>query len=342
MKDKKVTFEDIARYTNFSKTTISRYFNNPDSLTLKNQEIIAQALIDLNYKENKVAKILANGKTEFIGIIVPNLYLHYYSEMLNQILSSYETFGYKFLVFAGNSNEAVERQYIQELLAYNIEGMIVLSHTIPSKELASYNIPIVTIEREDEFTSSVNTDNYMGGVQATSLLYKNACDVLIHINVDVPKHIPAYGRIQGFLDTCAEYQLPHELLLENLGDTYEDNKNAIKKLAQYLDKKYAGKRKGIFLANDTYANMLLNCLIQMHGTLPNDYRIIGFDNSPISNEAVIPTSTVGQQIDKIALTAMEILVQQMDNRKKRKPIIQSEPIHRVITPVLISRETTSL
>ena len=70
MSKKNVTFDDIARYTNFSKTTISRYFNNPDSLTLKNQEIIAQALIDLNYKENKVAKILASGKTEFVGIIL--------------------------------------------------------------------------------------------------------------------------------------------------------------------------------------------------------------------------------------------------------------------------------
>ena len=65
-----------------------------------------------------------------------------------------------------------ERKYIQELLAYKIEGMIILSHTIPSIELASYNIPIVTIEREDQFVSSVNTDNYMGGVQATSLLAK--------------------------------------------------------------------------------------------------------------------------------------------------------------------------
>lgn len=86
MKQKKnVTFSDIAEYTHFSKTTISRYFNNPDSLTLENQEIIAKALVDLDYKENKVARILANGKTEFIGIIIPNLFLHYYSAMLDQI-----------------------------------------------------------------------------------------------------------------------------------------------------------------------------------------------------------------------------------------------------------------
>ncbi len=85
-KKKKVTFDDIAKYTHFSKTTISRYFNNPDSLTLKNQEIIAQALVDLDYQENKLAKVLANGKSEFVGILLPNLFLHYYSEMLNQIL----------------------------------------------------------------------------------------------------------------------------------------------------------------------------------------------------------------------------------------------------------------
>ena len=76
---KNITFSDIAKYTHFSKTTISRYFNNPDSLTLENQEIIANALEELNYKENKVARILANGKSEFIGIIIPNLFYHYYS-----------------------------------------------------------------------------------------------------------------------------------------------------------------------------------------------------------------------------------------------------------------------
>ena len=86
MGKKNITFNDIAKYTGFSKTTVSRYFNNPDSLTLKNQQIISDALDKLNYQENKVARILANGKTEFIGVIIPNLYLHYYSEMLNQIL----------------------------------------------------------------------------------------------------------------------------------------------------------------------------------------------------------------------------------------------------------------
>ena len=131
--NKKVTFNDIAKYTNFSKTTISRYFNNPNSLTLKNQEIIAKALVDLNYQENKLAKVLANGKSEFVGILLPNLFLHYYSEMLNQLLATYEKFGYKFIVFAGAGSNETEHKYLQELLSYKIEGLIVLSHNISSK-----------------------------------------------------------------------------------------------------------------------------------------------------------------------------------------------------------------
>ena len=338
-KKQNVTFSDIAKYTNFSKTTISRYFNDPDSLTLENQEIIARALKELNYQENKVGRILASGKTEFVGIIIPDLYFHYYSEMLNQLLATYETYGYKFLVFAGSSHPDVERRYIRELLAYNIEGMIVLSHTISSEELASYGIPIVTIEREDRCTCSVNTDNYMGAVQACSLLYRNKCDVLIHINGDIAPEIPSRARINGFLDFCREHQIAHEWVLKDLSIDYEETSKILLEVVDYLNQKYPERKKGIFMPNDTHANVLLNVLVRKYGTLPPDYRIIGFDNSPISREAIIPTSTVGQQIETIATSAMELLVSRMNEQKKRKPSPLSEPIHRVIPPVLIPRET---
>lgn len=340
MKTKKVTFADIAKYTGFSKTTISRYFNDPDSLTLENQQKIAEALEALDYKENKVGRILASGRTEFVGIIIPNLYMHYYSEMLNQILSTYEKYGYKFLVFAGNEKAAVERRYIEELMAYNIEGMIVLSPTIPSEELASYHVPVVGIEREDRYISSVNTDNYMGGVQAASLLRKSGCDILIHVNGNIPDTAPASGRIRGFVDVCEEYRLPYELILTDMGNTFEENRKKIAEITDKLESRYPDKRKGIFMPNDTHANVLLNYLIQKHGRLPETYQIIGFDDSPISREAVIPTSTVGQQISVIANEAMKILSAQMEERKKRRPEPLKEPVHKVIPPILIRRETT--
>ncbi len=340
MERKKVTFADIAKYTNFSKTTISRYFNNPDSLTLENQEKIAKALEELGYQKNKLAKVLANGKSEFVGIIIPNLYFHYYSEMLNKILASYEEYNYKFLVFIGNHKKEVERKYIQELLAYKIEGLIVLSNTISSEELKSYNIPVVTIEREAKYVCSVDTDNYTGAAEATDLLIKNNCDVLIHINNIFPEYVPSYDRIRAFIDVCDNNNAKYELIRENFGYNYESVFAKMQNIFNEIDEKYLGQKKGIFLSNDTYANIFLNLVIQKYGNLPEHYRIVGFDNSPIASEAVVPITTIAQQIDKIANTAMDLLVLQMNEMKKRKPIPLKEPIHKQIAPVLIKRNTT--
>lgn len=54
------------------------------------------------YQNITEGRISVNGKTEFIGVIVPDLYLGFYSEILDKLLSSYEKYGYKFIVFAGN------------------------------------------------------------------------------------------------------------------------------------------------------------------------------------------------------------------------------------------------
>ena len=123
--------------------------------------------------------------------------------MLDRILSTYETFGYKFLVFLSNGDADTERQYIQELLAYKIEGLIILSHAIPSMELANLHIPIVAIEREDAHISSINTDNYMGAIQrpVCSIVTTVKC---FSISTIRPPKYPAYGRIEGFEDFCRE------------------------------------------------------------------------------------------------------------------------------------------
>ncbi len=94
------------------------------------------------------------------------------------------------------------------------------------------------------------------------------------------------------------------------------------------------------MSTDTHANSILNIIFREYGALSDEYRIIGFDDSPIAAQAILPISTIGQQIDKIAYEAMELLVAQMNERKKRRPEPQTELIHKKITPILIRRETT--
>ena len=77
-----------------------------------------------------------------------------------------------------------------------------------------------------------------------------------------------------------------------------------------------------------------------YGHFPDEYRILGYDDSPIASEAIIPISTVGQQIKKIAFEAMELLVTQMNERKKRRPSPQTQILHKQVPPILIRRDTT--
>ena len=122
-------------------------------------------------------------------------------------------------------------------------------------------------------------------------------------------------------------------------DTFE-LLNEIRRIFTRIEEKYPNQKKGIFLSNDTYANMFLNLIFQKYRELPSFYEIIGFDNSPIASEAILPITTVGQQIDIIAQTAMELLVQQMEEQKKRSPKPLEKPVHKQITPILIRRNTT--
>lgn len=338
MKRDKVTFNEIAHYTGFSKTTISRYFNDPDSVSEKTREQLSVALKKLNYRENKLARVLAKGKTEFIGVIIPDLQMHYYARLLTEILAMSDLYGYKFLVFQGRGNLEAEERYIRELLSYSVEGLLMVSHTIPSASLASLDIPVITIEREDRHVSSVNADNYCGGRLAAKALADCGCEIMIHINADLKPVSPAYGRIIGFRNLCAELKLPEEEFLHSFGNKYEEIYPVMKTVFDTIRKKYKDRKKGIFVSNDTAANVLLNIILQTYRTLPGDWKIVGFDDSPISQEAVIPISSIRQDIPRIATEAVKMLADQIEEKKKGKH--DTSLYHNIIPVEYIGRRTT--
>ena len=62
------------------------------------------------------------------------------------------------------------------------------------------------------------------------------------------------------------------------------------------------------------ASIFLNLVLKKYGELPPTYQVVGFDDSPIASEYLIPFSTIHQQIDVLTKEAMDILVMQMKNR----------------------------
>ena len=104
--------------------------------------------------------------------------------------------------------------------------------------------------------------------------------------------------------------------------------------------KSEGEKAGIFAGNDTYANTILNILLRRGKKIPSEYQIVGFDDSPIALDAVFPISTIGQQAQQMAESAVSLLSEEMRKMRQRRPNPSSEPVHKIIQPVLIERETT--
>lgn len=338
---KNITFNDLANETGFSKTTISRYFNSPDTVTLESQQKIEEAMQKLGYKANKVAKILASGKTEFIGIIIPKLYNHFYSELLNSLLSSYSEYGYKFIVFAGDDNPEIEKKYIEELLAYKIEGLIVLSHTISSAELKNYGVPIVCVEREASGVMSVETDNYFGGCLATQKLIDDGCECLFHINSPISQSVPAFARITAFEETTAKNNVPAKSYLRTFENNYDFTYERVKEIYQAIEIDRNGRKAGVFTSNDTVASYLVSILLREGKKIPSEYEIVGFDNSSSSYEGIMGITTISQSKEAITKAIMDMIdkVIKNNNSRRRNPDISlSEKV--VLSPEIIIRETT--
>lgn len=337
---KAITFSDISQYTGLSKATISRYFNNPSYLTKENIDIIAKALKELNYQENKLAKVFAKGNSEIIGIIVPNFFYQFYSRFLNHVLNTYDQHGYKFITFLGNNDCEAEKKYLNELLAYQIVGLIELSHNLPSEYFSSLGIPVVSIEREDKFSNSVNTNNMLGAKMAVDLLQKNHCDIYLHVNSPVPSSVPSYGRIQGFNDFCEASRLPHEVIIRPFSDLYPETYEHLYQIYLETKRNYPGLRKGFFFCNDTYANIFVNILVKNGERIPDEYQIIGFDNSSDSSQSIIPITTINQDIKALAQNAMDLIAQQINMNDAGSDVSNSLK-HIIVQPSLIERETTS-
>lgn len=65
-----VTLSDVAKRANVSKMTVSRVINHPEQVTEELQNLVHNAMAELNYKPNRLAKALANQQTQMIKLYI--------------------------------------------------------------------------------------------------------------------------------------------------------------------------------------------------------------------------------------------------------------------------------
>lgn len=323
----KIGIKEIAEKSGVSLTTVSRYFNKPELLSEQTKDKIHSTIQELNYNQDSVARILATGKSNLVGIIFPQLHLSFYTELLNQLIQYGEEKGYSFIVYTSKHTKKAELEMIDKLKSYRVKGIILLSHILNPEEVEQLEVPIISIERAGGKYCQINSDNYTGGKLAGEKLIEDGCEVLIHINNGYYEDWPSFKRIVGF--EFAAKNMPQETMIsEDLTDPYSEiSSNTMSSIVNHLLEKYPNKKLGFFCSNDNIANMLQTDCIRKDIKIPEKIEIIGYDNSPVSDQAIYPITSIDQNIPlmaKIAINSLETYI----------------PHENVVPATLITKSTT--
>ncbi|WP_167957272.1 LacI family DNA-binding transcriptional regulator [Anaerosporobacter faecicola] len=323
------TLKDVAAKSGVTVTTVSRVLNNRGYISEETREKVYAAMKELNYQPNEIARSLSKQKSNSIGIIVPHIEHPYFAKLIGCLEREAAKRDYKIMLCNSHAKFEKEIDYLEMFQSHRVAGIILCSSSVDIGKFISLNIPVVSIERPvDVGTTSVECDNYLGGVLAAEHLIACGCKNLVHISGIENEAMPADARCQGFVKVCEERQISHwEVECKEDNYLYMEYHALIE---QILTKN--PEVDGIFASSDLIAAQVIQVASKMNRLVPKDLRIVGFDDVNIASLACPAITTIHQPIKEMAKEAIECLIKCVDDT-----MVPS----RIQLPVsLVKRETT--
>lgn len=336
-KKKSISIKGIAELANVSVATVSRVINNNGRFSKETQEKIETIIEEYGYVTNMAAKSLRISKSKTIGLIVPNIDNEWFSRLSLQIENFFFKEDYSVFICNTSQDENKEIAYFKSLNSKLVDGIICISgiEQIPVNVITR-DIPIVCIDRKPKDHSNayyVESNHYSGGYLATEELIKQGCKKIAIVSRNKTLSVNKQ-RLEGYRQALKDYHLKEykelQLLLNPSKANYEGARETINQLI-----KQKIPFDGIFATNDWRAYGAMIALIENKIKVPEQVKIIGFDDIFISQSCHPSLSTIKQDIYGLAKKASDLLLKLMND-------IDIEDEHkRYILPVeVIRRDST--
>lgn len=286
-----VTLGMVAQLAGVSASTVSRILNGTAVVNEVKRRAVDDAIRELNFVPNPVARGLAGGKTLSVGVITQSIDSPFYGVALRGIEVELSKAGYSSLFVSGHWDAAQEARCIELLRARRVDGIIVLTGRLSDATLKTQakTLPIVVTGRTLKAPNliSLDFDNFEGGRRACNYLISLGHERIAFITGD-PKHPDANERLRGYQAALAEAGLPFRPSLVIPGMFQEDcGLHAVKQL---LGQKQSFT--AIFAANDQMALGACLGLYRQKLRVPKDVSVIGFDDLLGSRYAIPPLTTI--------------------------------------------------
>ncbi len=325
------TLKDVAKEAGLTTSTVSRILNNRGYISDNARQKVDVAMKKLNYQPNEVARSLHRKATNTIGLIVPHIRHPYFSEMISNLEDQAYDRGYRILLCNSQSIQEKQTEYINICTGNQVAGIILCSGSVPMDLFEEVGIPVITMERFlDNGTASVECDNRQGGMMAAEKLISCGCKHLLHIGNIGTITMPADQRTEGFREACEKKNIPFvELLTEET--QYNSMKYGdliVKALKEYPE------TDGMFANSDVIAAQTLQVCRKMGILVPEQMKIIGFDDVNIASLTTPQLTTVHQPVKEMAEIAVRLLHDAVTGKMVARRTVL--PVH------LVERETTGV
>ncbi|MEX1003485.1 MAG: LacI family DNA-binding transcriptional regulator [Crocinitomicaceae bacterium] len=315
---KKASLKDIAESLGVSKALVSLVLNDKGDergINKQTQEKVRKKAKELNYIPNQYARGLRIGRTNTLGVIVPDISNIFYGTLCKAIEQEAYKQGYNLIISNTYEDTQKEKKLISDLINRNIDGLILVSSFDNKNEidnLRENKFPLILVDRifDDFDVDSVSVSNEAGARKAVEFLYSKGVKRPVCFSIS-PVYISSISqRIQGYIGALKNtndaklFQIPHD-------DIESGVAMALKELK---DEDY----DGVFCVNNNIAKALLRELSNQ-GDILEKVQIISFDDIEIFDIVHPKISAIAQPVDEIGKSAVKLLLGRLQNESEHTP-----------------------
>jgi len=309
-----ITIPELARLCGVSRGTIDRAINDRPGINPETRKRILQIARENGYQPNLLARSLVTGKSNSIGIIFFDFRNRHFAQLVDAIGTYLARIGYNCYICISEKDKTRECQIVQDLLARNVEGIIIMPINHPEdfdERFGQISTPIVAVNNRlsDRF-SYVGADFAQAVYQGMKHFYQRGYRYVSFIcpPVRLEKEENAFAqseRVQGYLRFLREHpDMQGEVLT-----TYEFM-DTIRRDLQTID------HPGYFCSSDYYALQIRMEAQHLGLQIPKDFGLMGFDGIDTLDYIQPTLATVHYPAEEIGLAAIELLQKLMEGRKE--------------------------
>jgi|ERR1035437_3863732 LacI family transcriptional regulator len=333
-----VTMKDIARDLGIAVITVSKVIRNQPDVSDKTRRRVLDRVKELNYTPNTSARALVTGRTNLVGLVVPDLLHTFFAEIAKSISRALQKKDYHLIIATTDEDPEIEERTVSRLLGRNLDALIVASACTTSalfKHIQDQGCPLILIDRRfsDLDTNYVGADDEMIGTLATEHLIKMRCKRIAHLRG--PETSPGRGRLGGYLKALAQHKmklLPGYVCAQSMVDVHSSELGAgLMKQLLMLDQ----PPDGVFTYNDPMAIGAIEAILDAGLRVPEDVAVIGAGNLYFDVKLRIPLSSIDQHTEEIGERAARLTLSLLESKThpRNKAV--------VVQPHLVIRDSTN-